>query len=160
MKLEFISPNEQKTISLGKSLLSKYPDFSNICLFGELGSGKTRLVQGLGQSLGLTRIKSPTYVFRHDYTLSKDTKSSKQLITGSATNFQAFSHFDLYRITNYDDTLSLDLESLVNNPYHLVVIEWADRLQEFLPSSRLEIHFKNLGGNRRLLTFQSFPCNA
>ena len=69
MDSKIITLDEVATIQVGQNLLQKFPEHKAICLFGELGTGKTRLVQGLGQSLGLKRIKSPTYVFRHDYSV-------------------------------------------------------------------------------------------
>lgn len=110
-----------------------------ICLYGDLGSGKTLFVQGLAEALGIDKysIKSPTYVY--------------------IRNQKHFYHIDLYRLEEIDELLRLEIEELLKNPQNIIIIEWADRLKKYLPNKRTDIYFKYLDDNSREITTASTP---
>lgn len=96
-----------------------------VCLYGELGSGKTTFTQGFAKGLGITsRLLSPTFIIVRRY----DIPSSEKY----------FCHVDLYRVNNIGD---LGLEEIFADPHAFVVIEWADRLRDMLPKKRIDIYF-------------------
>jgi len=110
-----------------------------ICLFGDLGSGKTVFTKGFADYLGIPEksIKSPTFTFLREY------KSKK----GN------FYHFDFYRIENSDDMLEESLEEIFSQKDSWIVIEWPQHIQSILPKERIEIYFEYIDQNTRKITF-------
>lgn len=117
--------NAEATRSLGMSLGQSLSAGSVILLAGDLGSGKTTLVQGLGQGLGIAEpIVSPTFTLINEY----------------AEGRLPLYHLDLYRLQPQEVT-ALNLETYwegVEVPLGIVAIEWAERLQ-YKPPSYLSI---------------------
>jgi tRNA threonylcarbamoyladenosine biosynthesis protein TsaE len=119
-------PNEAATrrlgIMLGRSLLPG----SVLLLQGDLGSGKTTLVQGIGQGLEITElINSPTFILLNEYHEGRI----------------PLYHLDLYRLQP-SEVEALHLETYWDGqelPLGIVAIEWAERLQ-YLPDAYLKIH--------------------
>ena len=104
-----------------------------ICLYGDLGMGKTTFVQGFALGLGITtRLLSPTFIIvrRHNVPAIR----------------RAFYHIDLYRMQNEKEMKELGLQEICTNKQHIVVIEWAERLGRYLPKERVDIYF-NSGTN-------------
>lgn len=106
-----------------------------LLLSGPLGSGKTALTQGIGQSLGFKNITSPTFV------ISKIYKGKPNLL-----------HVDAYRLQGQASALfdDLDLESYL--PSSVTIVEWGEGLIERISDKYLEIKF-NFGAreNSRVL---------
>jgi tRNA threonylcarbamoyladenosine biosynthesis protein TsaE len=115
----------QATRSLGIALGKSLPASSVILLEGDLGAGKTTLVQGIGEGLGITdAIASPTFTLINEYTEGR----------------LPLYHLDLYRLEPAE-VASLNLESYwegVEVPPGIVAIEWADRLP-YQPQNYLHI---------------------
>ena len=106
-----------------------------ICLYGELGSGKTTFVQGLAKGLGIkSRLLSPTFIIVRRY-LIPDLDSF-------------FYHLDLYRLNEARDLNSLGLAEIFSQTGNLVVVEWAEKLGELLPKDRIDIWLKTLDNGR------------
>lgn len=105
------------TYTLGKTLGRSLAVGSVILLSGDLGSGKTTLVQGLGAALGITEpIVSPTFALIHEY----------------PEGIPPLYHLDLYRL-DPAEVAALHLESYwqdVDFPLGIVAIEWPDRLSD------------------------------
>ena len=106
-----------------------------LLLSGPLGSGKTALTQGIGQSLGFKNITSPTFV------ISKIYKGKPNLL-----------HVDAYRLQGQASALfdDLDLESYL--PSSVTIVEWGEGLIERIADKYLEIKL-NFGSheNARVL---------
>ncbi|MGH7274255.1 MAG: tRNA (adenosine(37)-N6)-threonylcarbamoyltransferase complex ATPase subunit type 1 TsaE [Nitrospiria bacterium] len=94
-----------------------------ICLEGELGTGKTCLVQGIAEGLAVAShfISSPTFTLHHEY-----------------HGRIPLHHLDLYRIEQPEEIEKLGLLELLDEE-GVVVIEWAEKVQELLPEERLAI---------------------
>mgnify|MGYP000426813950 CR=1 FL=1 len=111
----------EATRSLGISLGQSLPAGSIILLAGDLGSGKTTLVQGIGQGLGIVdAIVSPTFTLINEY------------LEGRLPLY----HLDLYRLQP-SEVESLYLENYwlgIEVPLGIVAIEWAERLPYQPPS--------------------------
>jgi tRNA threonylcarbamoyladenosine biosynthesis protein TsaE len=118
-------PNQAATHQLGKTLGQLLPEGSLLLLYGDLGSGKTTLVQGIGEGLGLIEpVISPTFVLINEY------------IEGRVPLY----HLDLYRLSPAEvEALHIDSywEGL-EFPLGIVAIEWAERL-EHPPSTYLQV---------------------
>ena len=97
---------------------------SVIALTGELGSGKTCLVQGIARGLGVPEylyVTSPTYVLVNEY-------------PGSLRLF----HLDLYRIDNIDQLDDIGVDEMLGSD-NVTVIEWAEKMEDMLPEEKLLI---------------------
>ncbi|MBM3254067.1 MAG: tRNA (adenosine(37)-N6)-threonylcarbamoyltransferase complex ATPase subunit type 1 TsaE [Candidatus Omnitrophica bacterium] len=136
--LEIISNSHNKTVSIAKKLGAMLVRGDVLALVGELGSGKTTFIKGIAGAFGVkdyTNINSPTFVIIREYELRVP-----------------IYHIDAYRIKN---PLEIELagfsEYLSQNG--IAVIEWADRIEEILPSTYLRIELRHLGKNRRLIRF-------
>jgi len=137
--LDFISRSPEQTRRLGIHLgtLLKHGDL--ICLQGDLGAGKTTLVQGIAQGWGaLDSVSSPTFVLVNQY----------RRIDGA----QLF-HMDAYRIESPAEGEQLDLDAMLNAG--ALIIEWPERLGNILPTERLWINLEHLGEEQRELRAES-----
>jgi tRNA threonylcarbamoyladenosine biosynthesis protein TsaE len=131
--LEFFSHSPEQTRRLGMRLGSLLQPGDVICLQGELGAGKTTLVQGLAQGWGsLDQVSSPTFIIVNLYR-RPDTA-------------QLF-HLDAYRLESAPEAEQLDLdEMLAQGP---LVIEWPERLETILPPERLWVRLDYLTDEHR-----------
>lgn len=115
----------ERTRSLGRILGRTLAAGSVIFLEGDLGSGKTTLVQGIGLGLGITdSIVSPTFTLINEYTEGR----------------LPLYHLDLYRLQP-QEVAALHLETYwsgIEVALGIVAIEWADRL-DYKPSGYLQI---------------------
>lgn len=124
MAYKITSRNEQDTIELAQNIESeKFPNMV-ICLQGDLGSGKTVFTKGFAASLGIDEaITSPTFNIIKEYT------------SGELDLY----HMDVYRLDG-------NIEDLGIEEYYqkdgIVIIEWSDMIQDYLPEERLEIKIK------------------
>ncbi len=123
-------PSLGATQRFGQQLGAALQPGAVILLSGDLGAGKTTLVQAIAQGLGITEpVNSPTFVLLNEY------------LGGRSPLY----HFDLYRLEPAG-VASLDpelyWEGLEVEP-GIVAIEWAERLPT-LPGDRLEIHLSHV----------------
>lgn len=136
------SPEETK--NFGKDLSRKLEPGSVVALIGPLGSGKTVLVQGICTGLGVEKmVTSPTYVIINEYPGSMN----QSLIW--------VYHFDLYRLENVDEFLRLGYEEYFYGK-GITLIEWAEKIKEFLPKKRMEINLKILSEIEREICIENF----
>lgn len=132
-----ITENESETKQLGEAYAGKLKGGEILCLYGQLGSGKTTFTKGLAKGLGIeSRLLSPTFIIvRHHHIQNK--------------LFQTLYHLDLYRINNPKEALWIGLNDWLNKKENIIVIEWPEKLGEFLPKNRIDIYFKDLGDDKR-----------
>ena len=119
--LEFFSKSPGQTRRLGMRIGALLRPGDLVCLQGDLGAGKTTLVQGVAQGWGaLDEVSSPTFVLVNTYRRADDD--------------QLF-HFDAYRIESLGEAEELDMDALLSQGP--VVVEWPERVEPILPSERL-----------------------
>ncbi len=134
-KITLISHSTRRTKQIGKALaklilLSKKADNKAILigLKGELGGGKTTLIQGMAQGLGIeTKILSPTFVIMKNFAVSPRKR---------------FYHLDVYRISKSAQMKTLQFKDIINNPNNIVMIEWANLIKDIMPNNTIWIEFK------------------
>jgi tRNA threonylcarbamoyladenosine biosynthesis protein TsaE len=128
------SGDAEATRALGAILGRAAEPGDVVCLFGELGAGKTQLAKGIAAGLGVgDTVSSPSFVLMAEY-------------EGRLPLF----HIDLYRLADAADALA---GGLIDDRQEsgMTVIEWAERLGDWLPASRLDIRIDGTGdGPRRL----------
>lgn len=135
MNKEYITTSAEETQRVGEQF-TKEINRGVVCLYGDLGFGKTTFVQGFAKGLGLERrIISPTFVILRTYH-----------IPDSQNNFY---HVDLYRIQMLQDIHGLGLFEIMSGQEAIVLIEWPEKLGEFLPKERWDVKFDYLNENER-----------
>jgi tRNA threonylcarbamoyladenosine biosynthesis protein TsaE len=133
--VEITSDSARKTQDIGRLIAGNLNKGDIVCLFGDLGSGKTVLTKGIGLGLGLDkdRVTSPTFVIIRQY----------------EARIPIY-HFDLYRLALPEDILSLGYEEYLFDQ-GVSVIEWADKLGCFIPKEFLKIELRVVGREKRHL---------
>ena len=134
-----MSRSEKDTHDIATKFLKKLPKKKNyICLFGDLGSGKTVFTKGLAKSLGIENysVKSPTYTLIREYIYPEG----------------KLYHIDLYRLEAPDEVLFEQIAELANEENSLIIIEWADKLGDSLPENRTDICFEYVDPETRKIT--------
>lgn len=158
----FITNNSEETQKLGeefaRSHLAKLKHVL-IALYGDLGSGKTTFVQGLAKGLGIKRrIISPTFIIVRSYVLKSQklkVKIQKHNSKFKSLELRAFYHIDLYRIDDEKDIKGLGIEEIISNPQNIVAIEWAEKMEKFLPKERWDVKFEYVGKSERKIIIVS-----
>jgi tRNA threonylcarbamoyladenosine biosynthesis protein TsaE len=136
----FSAPNEEATDALGAALARVLAPGLVVALIGDLGAGKTRLVQGVAAALGVDRLSvtSPTFVLHQEY-------------PGSLP----IHHFDTYRLRDSDEFLELGAAELLDSPA-VSFVEWGDRVSDTLPADHLRIEIEATGPCSRTFRFRGF----
>lgn len=138
MNYKYTSRSEEDTMEIAENLESeKFPGMV-ICLDGELGSGKTVFVKGFAKALGISEtITSPTFSLVKEYP------------DGEMPLF----HMDVYRLDDANEEFGLD-DYLNQNG--VCIIEWPEMIENQLPEERLDIKFKVIDDNTRVLVFTPY----
>ena len=109
-----------------------------ICLWGELGAGKTQFAKGFGAGLGVAgTISSPTFILMAEY-------------EGRLPLF----HVDLYRLADGADALAGGVID-DRQASGVTLVEWPDRLGELLPARRLDVVIDGTGTDPRRITLRA-----
>ncbi len=133
--VEWTSGSVEETQAFGERLGRALQPGDVVALHGELGSGKTTLIQGLSRGVGIdpSVVKSPTFVLMREY------PGQTPLI-----------HIDGYRLDGPPSAAWLDLD-LVFSPRKITVVEWAERFEGLLPEDHVEVRLEHVSTNRRRL---------
>ena len=124
--------SEEDTVYLAQNIESeKFPNMV-ICLYGELGSGKTVFAKAFGHAMGIDGITSSTFNIIKEY-------------NGELPLY----HMDVYRLED-DNIENLGIEEYYEKG-GVTIIEWADLIKDYLPEERLDIRFKVIDENTRVL---------
>ncbi len=136
---EFFSRSPSQTRRIGMRLGAVLEPGDLVCLQGELGAGKTTLVQGMAQGWGsLDPVSSPTFVLVNEYSRSDGNR---------------LFHMDAYRLQSGAEAAELDVDWMLAEG--ALVIEWAERVQEVLPEQALTIMFEPIADEQRQMRFHA-----
>ena len=128
-----------------------------VALTGELGSGKTTFAQGFLGYFGVKKANSPTFVIMKKYSPAKiftrPPKFQRNLRRVKNLGGQAFYlyHIDCYRIRSSRDLVELDFNEIAKNPHNIILIEWAERINDLLPKNIIRINFKHKNEKERII---------
>lgn len=137
--LEIISRSPEQTRRAGMRLGELLEPGDVVCLQGELGAGKTTLVQGIAAGWGsLDQVTSPTFVLVNVY---------------RRPGLEQFFHLDAYRLAGASEAEELDLEDMLHRGP--LVVEWAERIEAALPKECLWIELRWMGEQQRDLTIHA-----
>ncbi|MCR5136452.1 MAG: tRNA (adenosine(37)-N6)-threonylcarbamoyltransferase complex ATPase subunit type 1 TsaE [Oscillospiraceae bacterium] len=134
---ERITHNEGETELLGRQLAELLPESAVLCMYGELGAGKTALVRGLAEGLGLDcTVSSPTFTIVNEY-LGK-----RELI-----------HFDMYRLSGADELFDIGWEDYLKRKA-ILAVEWSENVEDAFDGSEIRIRFDKLSDTERRITVE------
>jgi tRNA threonylcarbamoyladenosine biosynthesis protein TsaE len=136
--LTLVCPDPASTTELGARLGSVAAAGDLICLWGDLGAGKTHLAKAIGAGLGVTAtITSPSFILMAEY----------------AGRLPLF-HLDPYRLLDARDALAGGLLD-ERQADGVTIIEWPERLADALPDARLDVRIEGTGDERRTITLEA-----
>jgi len=146
--LKFVAEEIHKTLQIKMALesrTSKKYTATVIGLFGDLGSGKTTFTKYFGKSFGILMrdIISPTFVIQKRFDIKQVSKSDNDKV------FKNLYHLDVYRIDDSSEILSLGWDKMINDPKNIILVEWAEKIQDILPDDTIKIYLKSTGENSR-----------
>lgn len=109
-------------------------------LIGDVGTGKTTLVRGIAQGLGIEEpVTSPSFTISKSY---------------ACPDGRTLIHYDFYRLDD-PGLMAEDLEENLKNPHNIVVIEWSDTVKDILPKDHITVNIKyNDDGSREVETLE------
>lgn len=117
-----------------------------LALTGPLGAGKTVFVQGLAAGFGVEKkVTSPSYVLMREYEVGKWPMANSKWLKGKLY------HVDFYRLDDaVEEVEALGLSEIWESGGDIVVIEWAEKAREKLPSKTrwIEFFYKSEGERR------------
>ncbi|NLL51495.1 MAG: tRNA (adenosine(37)-N6)-threonylcarbamoyltransferase complex ATPase subunit type 1 TsaE [Peptococcaceae bacterium] len=126
-----LSASPQETYNLGKKIGQSLTGGEIICLYGDLGAGKTVFAKGLGQGLGVeAEITSPTFTLIQEY---ESPSKGLQLI-----------HMDLYRLTNPEEAEIIGVTDYFRDDC-VCLLEWPEIIEDLLPSDHWQVWLEGSG---------------
>jgi tRNA threonylcarbamoyladenosine biosynthesis protein TsaE len=131
--MEFFSRSPEQTRRVGMKLGSLLQPGDLICLSGDLGAGKTTLMQGIAQGFGsLDPVSSPTFVLVNQY---------------RRNDGLCIHHMDAYRMGSPEEAEDLDLDLMLESG--VLVVEWAERIRAVLPGECFWIKMRYIADEQR-----------
>ena len=130
--IEVISKSPNETEEYAEKLGKRLNGGEVIAFFGGLGMGKTRFTSGLAKGMGIDEyVSSPTFAIVNEY-------------EGDIP----LCHFDMYRITSFDDLCSTGFFDYLDNG-SVLAIEWSENIENALPENTVYVEIENSGENSR-----------
>ncbi len=136
-KLDGLLPAEtasvEDTIAVGEQLAEHLQPGDIVALYGDLGAGKTHLVKGIAQALGVDEVavSSPTFTIVQEY----------------AGTWPIY-HIDAYRVSDPDEFYELGYEDYFYGD-GLCLIEWPSRIESLLPAAAIRLRLTHQGSDHR-----------
>ncbi len=135
--LEIFSHSADQTRRVGLRLGALLKPGDIVCLSGDLGSGKTTLVQGIGRGWGsIDPVSSPTFILVNEY---------------RRPDGITLSHLDAYRMAAASEAEDLDVNLMLERGP--VVVEWPEKIDPVLPPQRIWVDLRWLADEQRGLKF-------
>ncbi|MDO9390790.1 MAG: tRNA (adenosine(37)-N6)-threonylcarbamoyltransferase complex ATPase subunit type 1 TsaE [bacterium] len=142
LPLHITTSSAEQTQSFGHTLASRLLPGDVICLWGDLGSGKTTLTQGICRGLQSKEMAvSPSYGLIHEYQGICD-----------------IYHLDLYRLENSAQAEEIGVTEYLYGR-GISILEWAERIRDILPECRLDIHLTRLDQQTRIIEIKTSGNN-
>ncbi|MDQ3880914.1 MAG: tRNA (adenosine(37)-N6)-threonylcarbamoyltransferase complex ATPase subunit type 1 TsaE [Chloroflexota bacterium] len=133
-----VSRSPQETLQAGRVLGRHAEPGDLIALVGPLGAGKTVVAKGVAEGLEVASVvNSPTFILMNEH-------------EGRVRLF----HVDAYRLTDPEEAVAAGLLDAAHAA-GVSVIEWADRLDGYLPADRLDVTIEPIGETARAITWRA-----
>jgi tRNA threonylcarbamoyladenosine biosynthesis protein TsaE len=112
-------------------IVSNMKNYKTFCFFGNLGAGKTTLINNICQKLQITdEVSSPTFSIIQEYKYGKD----------------IICHIDLYRVNAIEEAIDIGIEDYLY--HHICFVEWADNFIELMPLPYMNIQITQIDDKR------------
>ncbi|MBR3593197.1 MAG: tRNA (adenosine(37)-N6)-threonylcarbamoyltransferase complex ATPase subunit type 1 TsaE [Clostridia bacterium] len=135
--MEYITKSASETKAFAKVLSGKLPKGTVIAFEGDLGAGKTYFTHGLCEGLEFTgEVSSPTFAIVNVYEGGR----------------MPVYHFDMYRISGWDDLETTGYFDYTDQGDGLTVVEWSENIHSALPENTIFINIEKLDENSRKIT--------
>lgn len=142
MKIKIKSKSQEETKKIAKIFAKFLSKGDVVVLTGELGSGKTKFVEGFLEFFGLQdEISSPTFNIVNEY-------------IGSQVNIY---HFDVYRLEDSDEFYAIGGEEYFEKG--ICLIEWGEIISDVLPKDCIHIIINKDSNNENLRIFEFNACD-
>lgn len=133
---EIISASPEATQRAGEIFAGYLKDGDTLALFGDMGMGKTVFTRGIVKGLGSAdTVSSPTFAIVNEY-------------KGRIPVY----HFDMYRITSWEDLLTTGYFDYENG---IKIIEWSENIENALPENCYRLYFSPQGENGRRIKIKA-----
>mgnify|MGYP001225705085 CR=1 FL=1 len=140
---KIVTTNEKQTWDAGFKLGKNLQGGEVLALYGDLGAGKTKFLQGLSKGLGVkNQVNSPTFNILKLYKVIANKK------------IKSFCHIDAYRLQSEKDLLSLGIEEYFQDKETVTAIEWAEKIKNIWPKKTIVIKIKHLEAEKREITIK------
>lgn len=134
-----------ETQALGEALGHSLKAGDVVAFYGDLGAGKTCMIQGVCRGLGVqAQVNSPTFILIGEY------------LGGGPDAPLPVYHFDLYRLRGPDELEDLGCEEYFYGQ-GVCLIEWPERAGDLLPPQRREVHLQYVDSQSRRITLSTLP---
>ena len=139
MMFQFESHSEIDTRNIGHKFGEIIIPGIPVLLHGDLGTGKTVFVRGVGEAFDVSGVRSPSFTLINEY----ESESGIRIV-----------HADLYRLDD-NSSRSLGLDEYIDDDDSIVFIEWPERMKGFDSENVIEIFFEALNESERRIKFSS-----
>jgi len=135
MNKNFITDKLEDLNLVSKYLAELSKTYNHFCFYGEMGAGKTTLINLICKNLGVTEhTSSPTYSIINEYIAESDLK---------------INHFDLFRIKDEFELLDIGIEEILDSAI-ICFIEWPEKVLRFLSNEYVEINIETKNEKREI----------
>lgn len=137
---QVVSNSPEETRLAGSELASTFAVKGLVvALYGELGAGKTQFTKGFAHALGIDEddLHSPTFALANEYDIEL---KGQQL---------RFNHLDCYRFEQPEELIGLGIEDYLFPQDGLTLIEWAERIEKYLPEQRVDVIIRSISETER-----------
>jgi len=144
---KYITTNPEMTRELGRDIAHKLIGGCIVLLYGELGAGKTTLVKGIAEGLGVKDdIVSPTFTLMNVY----------HMTTLPPNHLTTFAHIDTYRLKNERELIDIGVEDYLGEANTVCVIEWPEKIQKLLQRKKtIEVTLSYMGNEKREIVIRN-----
>lgn len=134
-----MSHSEKETEEIARSFAESVNPGDIVCLFGDLGAGKTNFTRGFVQAFGIPadEVDSPTFTIINEY----------------EGEFSVY-HMDCYRLEHHSEALEIGIEEYLYGD-GICIIEWPERILEVLPEEIIRVKIESLGEHSRKIIFNN-----
>ncbi len=134
---EYTSKSPEETEAIGEKLAGTLQPGTVVAFFGGMGMGKTVFTRGLALGLHSTEaVSSPTFALVQEY------GGNPPLV-----------HFDMYRISTWDDLYSTGFFDYIDMGW-ILAVEWSENIENALPDNTVRVEIRKTGDdeNERIIT--------
>ncbi len=137
--MQIESQSVLETQTFGQAVGRQLKGGEVLVLVGDVGSGKTTFVKGLALGLDITEtVQSPSFTISRTY---------------QARDSLTLFHYDFYRLQEAG-IMAEELQEKLNDPQAIVVMEWADIVDEFFPKNKAVLRFVATADDQRLIQIE------